>query len=38
VLLRPNLVYKAGNTSYLIVPYIGYQGVFAAGGSIGAMF
>jgi hypothetical protein len=36
--LRPNILYKMGNTSYVIVPYVGYQGAFAAGGNIGAIF
>jgi hypothetical protein len=38
VLLRPNLLVKAGNTKYLIMPYVGYQAGFAVGGNIGAMF
>jgi len=38
VLLRPNLLVRAGNTNYVIAPYIGYQGAFAAGGNIGAVF
>ena len=38
VLLRPNLLVKAGNTSYLIMPYVGYQGGVAVGGNVGAMF
>ncbi|HEX7499201.1 MAG TPA: hypothetical protein VF524_02750, partial [Polyangia bacterium] len=38
VLLRPNILYKMGNTNYVIVPYVGYQGAFAAGGNIGAIF
>jgi hypothetical protein len=38
VLLRPNILYKMGNTNYVIVPYVGYQGAFAAGGNIGAVF
>jgi hypothetical protein len=35
---RPNILYKMGNTNYVIVPYVGYQGAFAAGGNIGAIF
>jgi hypothetical protein len=39
VLVRPNLLYKMGNTNYVIVPYAGVQGVaFMAGGSVGAIF
>jgi hypothetical protein len=38
VLLRPNLLVKAGNTKYLVMPYAGYQGGIAFGGSLGAMF
>ncbi len=38
VLLRPNLLVKAGNTNYLIMPYAGYVGGFAVGGNVGAMF
>jgi len=38
VLLRPNLLVKMGNTKYLVMPYAGYQGGIAAGGSLGAMF
>lgn len=38
VLLRPNLLYKAGKTSYVIVPYVGYQGALAVGGNVGAVF
>jgi hypothetical protein len=37
-LLRPNLLVKAGNTKYLVMPYVGYQGGLAFGGNIGAMF
>jgi len=38
VLLRPNLLYRVGNTNLVVIPYVGYQGAFAAGGNIGAMF
>jgi hypothetical protein len=38
VLFRPNILYKMGNTNYVLVPYVGYQGAFAAGGNIGAIF
>jgi hypothetical protein len=38
VLFRPNVVYKAGSTNYVFVPYVGYQGAFAVGGNVGAMF
>ena len=37
-LFRPNILYKMGNTNYVITPYVGYQGAFAAGGNIGAIF
>lgn len=37
-LLRPNLLVKAGNTNYLLTPYVGFQGALAAGLNIGAMF
>ncbi len=37
-LIRPNIVYKMGNTNYVVVPYVGYEGAFAVGGNIGAMF
>jgi hypothetical protein len=38
VLVRPNLLYKAGKTNYVIVPYVGYQGALAVGGNVGAVF
>jgi hypothetical protein len=38
VLVRPNLLVKAGNTKYLVMPYVGYQGGFAVGGNLGALF
>ena len=39
VLVRPNILYKMGNTNYVIVPYAGVQGLaFIAGGNIGAIF
>ncbi len=38
VLVRPNILFKMGNTNYVIVPYVGYQGALAAGGNIGAIF
>jgi hypothetical protein len=38
VLLRPNLLVKAGNTRYIVQPYVGWVGDLAAGGSIGALF
>jgi hypothetical protein len=39
VLLRPNLLYRMGNTNLVIVPYVGSQGLsFMAGGNIGAIF
>jgi hypothetical protein len=37
-LFRPNILYKMGNTNYVIVPYVGYQGALAVGGNIGAVF
>ncbi|MBN2574718.1 MAG: hypothetical protein JXP73_09125 [Deltaproteobacteria bacterium] len=37
-LLRPNLLVKAGNTKYLVMPYAGYQSGFVVGGNVGAMF
>jgi hypothetical protein len=38
VLARLNLLVKAGNTKYLIIPYAGYQNGLAVGGNVGAMF
>ena len=38
ILLRPNLLVKAGNTKYLIMPYAGYQDGFAVGANVGALF
>ena len=38
VLFRPNILYKMGNTNYVVVPYVGYQSAFVAGGNIGAIF
>jgi hypothetical protein len=38
ILVRPNLLVKAGNTNYLFTPYAGYDGAFAAGLNLGAMF
>jgi hypothetical protein len=38
VLVRPNLLVKAGNTKYVIMPYAGYQDGFAAGANVGALF
>ena len=38
ILFRPNVLFKMGNTNCVLVPYVGYQGAFAAGGNIGAMF
>lgn len=38
VLVRPNILYKMGSTNYVIAPYVGFQGAFAAGGNIGAIF
>jgi hypothetical protein len=35
---RPNILYRMGGTNVVIVPYVGYQGAFAAGGNIGAIF
>ena len=37
-LLKPNLLVKAGNTKYLVMPYAGYVDGFAVGGSVGALF
>lgn len=37
-LFRPNIVYKMGNTNYVIVPYVGWTGALTAGGNIGAIF
>jgi len=38
VVIRPNLVVMAGNTKYLIMPYVGYLDGLAAGANVGAMF
>ena len=39
ILLRPNVLYKMGNTNYVLAPYIGLAELaFAAGGNIGAIF
>jgi hypothetical protein len=38
VLLRLNLLVKAGNTRYTIVPYAGYQSGVTVGGNVGAIF
>jgi hypothetical protein len=38
ILFRPNLLWKMGNTKYLIMPYAGYQNGLAVGGNLGAMF
>ena len=38
VVVKPNLLVKAGNSKYLIMPYAGYQGGFAVGGNVGALF
>ena len=38
ILVRPNVLYKMGNTNYVLVPYVGWQGALAFGGSVGAMF
>ena len=39
VLVRPNLLYKMGNTNYVFAPYVGSVGVaFMAGANIGAIF
>lgn len=38
VLLRPNLMLKAGNTRYIIQPYVGWLGDVAFGGNVGALF
>jgi hypothetical protein len=38
VLLKLNLLLKAGNTRYVLVPYFGYQAGIAAGGNVGALF
>jgi len=38
VLLKPNLLVKAGNTKYLVMPYAGFAGGVAFGGNVGAMF
>ena len=39
VLVRPNLLYKMGNTNYVVVPYVGSVGVaYVAGLNIGAIF
>lgn len=38
VLLRPNLMIKAGNTRYVVQPYVGWLGDVAFGGNIGALF
>jgi hypothetical protein len=39
VVVRPNLLVKAGNTKYVVMPYAGYQGGgFALGGNVGAIF
>jgi hypothetical protein len=37
-LLRLNLMIKAGNTKYVLVPYAGYQSGVVAGGNVGALF
>ena len=38
VLAKLNLLVKAGNTKYLILPYAGYQNGLAVGGNVGALF
>jgi hypothetical protein len=38
ILVRPNVLYKMGNTNYVFVPYVGYQSAFAFGANVGAMF
>jgi hypothetical protein len=38
VLLRPNMLFKAGNTRYLVMPYAGFIDGIAAGANVGAMF
>ena len=38
VMLKANLLMRAGNTKYLIVPYGGYQDGLAFGGNVGALF
>ncbi len=38
VLLKPNLLIKAGSTRYLVMPYVGYLDGVAFGGNVGAMF
>jgi hypothetical protein len=39
VLVRPNILYRMGNTNLVIVPYVGAQGLsLLAGGNIGAIF
>jgi len=39
VLVRPNILYKMGNTNYVIIPYAGAQGLaFMVGGNVGAIF
>lgn len=39
VLVRPNILYKMGNTNYTLAPYAGAVGIaFVAGANIGAIF
>lgn len=38
-LIRPNLLFKAGNANYVITPYVGLnQNAFSVGGNVGALF
>jgi hypothetical protein len=39
VLVRPNILFRMGNTNLVVVPYVGAQGLsLLAGGNIGAIF
>jgi len=38
LLLRPNLLWHAGNARYLVVPYLGYQSALAFGINLGMLF
>jgi hypothetical protein len=39
-LFRPNLLLHVGNSNYVLVPYVGYEGAlaFSAGANVGAIF
>jgi hypothetical protein len=38
VLFRANLAFGGEKSVYTVVPYVGYQGGFAAGANLGAIF